>query len=446
MNNPVGRNQPNNVSDYIYDSILLESERINVEIDLQKVVSDLEIYESLDRPYLTGKIVLADNNNLIEQADILGGEKISLSLKSTIPNAPLIKKRFYIDEIMFSRKSGDHTEVAGFHLIEDICFISNLFNLNRYYNDNSKKIIEDIGKEFLDKEIACPNVTNESSTVIVPNMEPLEAMKWISASMSSADGYPYYLFSTFAGSKLALYDLGTMISSESINDDFPFRNYQTAAQSDNPKIGSRVIKDYRFEKSENLYKLIDRGYVGAEYEFIDTLTNKKNNFQYDVVEEFVKPLVDILPARQKNPTITPAYKHNEKSLNEFKSVKNTFIGGSNAFRTSTEFLTSYSENKTTSGYKDGIISLSAHNILQKCPLTFVVNGLEFIATKGHNTIGNNVSVEFLKSETNSASSSRFLDMKKSGQYLIYATKHMFKKEKYEIQLTGVKLANMDIPT
>mgnify|MGYP003318722312 CR=1 FL=1 len=87
-----------------------------------------------------------------------------------------------------------------------------------------------------------------------------------------------------------------------------------------------------------------------------------------------------------------------------------------------------------------------HNILQKCPLTFVVNGLEFIATKGHNTIGNNVSVEFLKSETNSASSSRFLDMKKSGQYLIYATKHMFKKEKYEIQLTGVKLANMDIPT
>ena len=37
-------------------------------------------------------------------------------------------------------------------------------------------------------------------------------------------------------------------------------------------------------------------------------------------------------------------------------------------------------------------------------------------------------------------------MKKSGQYLIYATKHMFKKEKYEIQLTGVKLANMDIPT
>ena len=89
MNNPVGRNQPNNVSDYIYDSILLESERINVEIDLQKVVSDLEIYESLDRPYLTGKIVLADNNNLIEQADILGGEKISLS-RNSLPISSII--------------------------------------------------------------------------------------------------------------------------------------------------------------------------------------------------------------------------------------------------------------------------------------------------------------------------------------------------------------------
>lgn len=446
MTTPVGRNQPNNVSDYLYDSIVLESERLNFDIDLQKVTSDIEIYESLDKPYLTANLVLADNNNLIEQADILGGEKITISLSSTIPESPKIKKVFFIEEIIFSRKSGDHTEVAGFHLIEDICYISNLFNLNRFYDDNTQKIIKDIAGEFLNKEVASSNSTNESTTVIIPNLEPLTAMKWLSASTSSSDGFPYYLFSTLTSDKLGLYDLGTMIRSQSINDDFPFRNWQAAAQSDIPKVGSRVIKDYRFEKSENLYKLIDRGYVGAEYEFIDTLTNKKNNFQFDVIEEFVKPLADSLPAKQRNPTITSAYKHNEKSFNQYKSVKNTFIGGSNAFRTATEFKTSYGESKTTSGYKDGIISLAAHNILQKTPLTLVVNGLEFISTPGHHTIGNSVSVEFLRSEVNSAQSDQFLDKKKSGDYLIYATKHMFKKEKYELQFTGVKLGNMDIPT
>jgi len=445
MATPIGRNQPANVSDYIFDSILLESERINVEIDLKNATTDLEIFESLDRPYLTGTLVLGDNNNLLEQVDILGGERITVTLVGTIPKAPKITKRFYIDEVMFSRKSGDHTEVAGFHIIEDICYISNLYNVNRYYDDTSFNIVSNIAKQYLGKEVATDNTPNESSTVIIPNMEPLTAMKWITGGMSTNEGHPFYLFSTLSSDKLGLYDLGTMISGQSINDDFPFRNWQAAANSDNPKVGQRVIKDYRFEKSENLYKLINDGFIGAEYEFLDTLTNKKNNTTLNIIDDLIKPAATtIFPTRQKNPTITPAYKHEGKSFNEYKSVKKVSIGGSNAFKTATEFRTSYSENKTTAGYKAGVIADAMHNILQKSPLTIVVDGLEFIATPGHHTIGNNMTVEFLRSQVSHTPNDDYLDKKKSGNYLIYATKHMFKKEKYEVQLTGVKLANMDI--
>lgn len=444
MASPSTRNQPANVSDYIFDSIILESERMDFEIDLSRATSDLEIFESLDRPYLTGTLVLGDNNNLIQGVDILGGERVTVTLVGTSSTSEKIKKTFYIDEIMFSKKSGDHTEVVGFHLIEDICYISNLYNISRYYDDTSFNIIKKISEEYLGKEIGTSTTPKQSTSVIIPNLEPLTAMKWITAGMSTNEGYPYYLFSTLTANKLGLFDLGTLISNESINDDFPFRNWQAAANSDIFKVGQRVIKDYRFEKSENLYKLINRGFIGAEYEFLDTLTNKKNNTTLDIIEDLIKPIATgLFPRDQRNPTITPAFQHEGKSFNEYKSVKNVSIGGSNAFKTATEFKTSYSENKTTAGYKSGVIAAAMHNILHKTPLTIVVNGLEFIAAPGHHTIGNNVTIEFLKTQVNTTSNNDHLDTKKSGKYLIYATKHMFKKEKYEVQLTGVKLANMD---
>ena len=61
----------------------------------------------------------------------------------------------------------------------------------------------------------------------------------------------------------------------------------------------------------------------------------------------------------------------------------------------------------------------------------------------HYTTGRNITLHFLNSITDKSTDEEKLDIKKSGDYLIYAAKHSFKKEKYDLQITGVKLANMD---
>ena len=71
-----------NVSDYVFDSIVLISERIDDDVDIKEAVSDLEIYENLDLPYLTAKLIFVDNANVIKDADILGGEKIQIQLRN----------------------------------------------------------------------------------------------------------------------------------------------------------------------------------------------------------------------------------------------------------------------------------------------------------------------------------------------------------------------------
>lgn len=449
-NLPEIRTTPENVSGYIFESVLLQSDRAPAPFEISRIVTDIEIFEDITRPFLTAKLLLVDNSNLLNNIDLLGGEKVVIAVKSLAMDSKSVIKVFYIDEVTTDQKGFDNTEVVAFHLVEDIEYESNLLNVNKFYNDTVDNIIKKIASEFLHKEVVTNGFSSESNiAVIIPNLHPLEAITWLVNSISTRDGYPYYVFSTLTLNKLVFMDLGSLIELQSINPEQngAYRNWQSATLSDDPKVAARVIKNYKVEKSENLYNLIHAGFVGATYDFIDTLTNKTNTFDFNVINDLIIPISNkLLPSKQRNAIVPPGYKStvNDTAFENLQSVRKTYIGGSNAFKnTTSDFNVSYSENTSLADYKKGVVSEAMHSILEKNPLTIVIDGVPFLQGDEHFTIGRNITIQFLNSRTDSLSSDDRLDKKKSGDYLIYVTRHIFKKERYELQLTGLKLANMD---
>ena len=63
-------------------SIILESERIEESLDLRNSVTDFDIFENLNKPYLTGSMIFVDNSAVVEGVDILGGETVTIIIKS----------------------------------------------------------------------------------------------------------------------------------------------------------------------------------------------------------------------------------------------------------------------------------------------------------------------------------------------------------------------------
>jgi len=437
------KTQPHNVSDFIFESIVLQSDRTDITVDLRNVVTDIEIYESLNQSYLTADLLFIDNDNLLARFDIQGGEKISIEIKVTNPLARKIKKTFYIESIEKIKKVNDNTEVISLNLVEDCFYISKLQNISRYYSGAPIDIIKKIAKEYLNRDIITTASTSKPMNVIVPNMDPITAMQWLRDTMSTDLGYPYCLFSTLFTDVLLFADLDLLLNQEAINSNTPFRRMPASLQNDDPAAVDRIIKQHRFEESNGLLDFILRGNIGSEIQYIDTLTNKKNTFNFDVIEDVIKPVSAKLPRRQRNMTISPLFEHNGKRFSKYKSKKISLIGGSNAFKTNNEHIVSYNESKTISEYKLNAKVNAIHNILMKTPLTITISGNHFLQGDGHYTIGNNLQIEFLNSFTNTEASVDKLDRNKSGSYLIYATRHMFKKEKYDMVMTGVKLANMD---
>jgi len=432
---------PNHVSDFTFESILLESERLPAPIELKNITTDLEIFEHLNLPYLTALLSIVDSNNVYSDADLLGGETISVQIKSTRENAKAIRKKFYILEIINTQKVNDNNQVVSFQLIEDIGYISNLINLNKSYTGKSSLIIEKIAKNYLGKDLITSNNDSQSMKVIIPNLSPLEAMRWIKDDTTTTNGYPFYLFSTLAKNELMFFDLGTLLSEPIIND-VPYRAWESASQSMDLTVSRRIIKNYEVNSFDNLYLLIKDGIIGAKYEFINTLKNERIRFDFDVAKDLLKPLLDksVLKKPQTEPLFSPSYLHNEKSFNKYKSRTITNIGGSSPYKNTVNTFSAYSEGDNIADYKLGILSTAMNKLMKKNPMVITVSGLDFIDGDKHSTIGNNIRLVFQRAIPEDHSTEWF-DPKLSGEYLIYAARHVFKKERYDITMTCIKLGN-----
>ena len=447
-----------NNSGFLLSSVLLVSERLTESVELNRIVTDVEIFEHIEKPYLTGRIMVIDDSNFYENADIQGSERIQITIESTEEDSTPITKTFFVSKVEKIQKVQDNAQTLMIHLVEDVFYISSLKNINRHYTGSRSNIIGKIAQNFLNKKVFLTGKDRSVIEVIVPNMHPLEAMMWLNKKAASARGYPFYLYSTLVGDDFRMENLGDILLRPALNagkDDAAFTISSVKAQDTmNVTLQRRVIENHNMSSQENLLDLIRKGLISSKFEYIDTLTENTKSFSYNSRKDvFAKLLHDgILSDTQPNPSIDFAELIDDKLIETYKSVKSTYVGGSMAYRDSdtaegfTPFTynawnNSYGEYKTGADYKLNVISATMDAILKKNPFTISLNGLEFIKGDAHRTIGNNILIQVQATHDKADDA---IDRKKSGSYLIYSVRHMFKKtvDKYDVSMNCVKIGSL----
>ena len=445
-------------SGFLLKSVLLVSERLTESVELNRIVTDVEVFEHIEKPYLTGRMMLIDDSSFYENADIQGTERIQLTIVSSEEDSVPIIKTFFVGKVEKIQKVQDNAQTLMIHLVEDIFYLSSLKNVNRHYTGSRSNIIGKIAQNFLNKRVFLTGKDKSVIEVIVPNLHPLEAMMWLNKKAVSSRGYPFYLYSTFVGDELRMENLGDILQRPALNageDDAAFTISSLKAQDTmNVTAQRRIIENHQMNSQENLLDLIRKGLISSKFEYIDTLTEDTRSIDYNSRTSLFKNLLDdgVLNEKQKNPQIDFAELIEDKTIDKFRPLTCTYIGGSMAFRDSdtaegfTPFTynawnNSYGEYKTAADYKLNVISSTMDAILKKNPLIINLNGLEFIKGDAHRTIGNNISIA-VQSTHDQADDK--VDRKKSGDYLIYSVRHMFKKtvDKYDVVMNCVKIGNL----
>lgn len=422
-------------SDWKFIRAELNSSRAFQPLDIRNVITDFEVYEHIDKPYITGKLVVNDAQRVYERFDFQGGETFTVEIsRSHNQKIPSITKTFIVDEVIDAGRVNETVQTLMLHLIEDVGFSDVLANVNRSYTGQPQTIMQKISTEYLDKEIidnAADNVEN-SMRVIIPNLSPIEAMAWLKNRSTTVEGYPFFLYSTFAVNKYYLMDLGSLLSQPVINKDAAFTYSQGVEVSET---GSRLFKihDYKLANVENISSLIHAGYIGANHSFHNITTGSSETIKFDVHFDIYNKID--FNKRQKRPLISTELKHKDKILSDFESRNISNVFATRSFND----VKSYGEENTRDEQKRSVVANAMKHLLTKAPMEITVEGREFLNGSSNYSIGNNIKVIF-KGTADDGPSVK-IDRKMSGDYIIHSARHVFSVEKCFSILLISKIAN-----
>lgn len=413
----------NTVDDFELEEVIFTSNRgEGTSYAIQNIITDFDIYEHLDKPFLSMKMAIVDTINFVQSVDLQGGESVRITIQSleTKKAGEKIVKNFIVDKVIQSTRPDDKTEVYYLHCFEDIVLTSSLVNINRHYNNTPAKIVQNIINEYLGRNVI--RSTDEYQTnmqVIVPNMHPIEAASWIKNRITSVDGFPFYLYSTLNSDDMYLVDLGQLLSRSPINKKAPMTWIQSTSQqhlTDNVM----PILNYEHKHVDDILSLIRNGYAGASYNFLNTLTGQNSLCEFDVTNDVFEQLRDHTIFKEQNRYNYPS----GAGLTVTGSQVMTKIASNGSYKNANYSVRTLDEESDPIAYKKRITGAALKNFMSKAPITVQVNGRPFIAATGDYTIGNVVRLLFLDSQLEQDKTAD-PDYKKSGDYLMYSAKHSF---------------------
>lgn len=432
--------------DYTLVKAIITSQKFveGASVDIKNVITDIEIFEHLDKPYLTGNVLFVDDNNIYNLIDFSGFEKLSLEFELPDAGSASIKKDFIIEKTIKNARANDRTSAVLLHIVEEHAFNSSLINVNKAYTGKPVEIIENIIFDNLNKEISQPILPDaqEVMKVIIPNLTPLAAATWIRNRTTTIDGVPYYLFSTLANSKLHIIGLDQMLLT--IPSEKPYVYSQLAAStvaSLNVNEQAYLIQDFKSTSNDEIISLVQKGFVGSQNYFYDPVIGSYITGAFFNLNRILSNLIakNIIRQDQNKIGYSENYELNGIPISSLKSKVNTNLITTNTYSD----VNNYSQAKTLAEHKLKVISEALRELIVRNTIDVALPGRNFLNGSYSNTIGNQIRLEFLSTDT-SGNPDRLsnIDTKKSGNHLIYAMKHHFKKERYDVIASCVKLADL----
>ena len=435
--------QESNSKGYILESVLLNSNRFKKPVQLVESVTDIEIFEHLDKPWITAQLMFVDAMRLFDRLDINGHESLTITVKNSNEDDPIVKE-FIVNKIIRSIKGNEQNEVTAFHLVEKHAYKSNLINVNRAYSGYPDRMIGSILDGYLNKDllVRCSSINQSKIKMIIPNKTPLDAAIMIKNRTTTNEGLPVYMFSSFNNDYITLADLGRIIDQPPVNTKSPF--FYGLTENHTEVTGYRHIKiyDYKIANTDELSSLIGKGLVNAKYSFYDSLSGDFKNYNYDIVKNAVEHIPD-LPNQSKN--FPDNLEIDDIKIQNYSSKQMSAIHSSGAYDDATGRFKSFQEEFDPTNHEKKITARSLKHLLMKTPLDIRVPGSGFLHNDADTTIGNKIRVLFLG---NAELNKTFvpLDLKKSGDYIIYAAKHTMSTTRYDITFSCVKLNSFNDDT
>ena len=428
---------------------ILSSDRTTTGIDIARLINSMVIYEHIEKPYLTMSLSFADEENIVQDFDIQGGERLKIKIIDTeeVESGNEINKQFVVDKIVKAEKIEERREQIVLHCTQYHMFESVVQNVNKSFIGSPTEII----KKIIDNNLSIKAIIDGEDSirdmkVIIPNMHPIEAVIWLKKRCTTNDGFPFFVFSPLGVDNIVIRDLDRMLTQTVQNLANPYI-YAPSAKLGKSNIKYYTIDDYTYESSENLVRIIEAGSVGSSNVFYDTLNGISETIHHNVNDLFQNLIINNkLGGANSRFSFSNEFKVKDKTLGEYDSKVISTISSSGSYNNLDTVFKSYNDETVKGNQNKKIKQQALKQFLTKSPLFITVKSREFITGDANYTLGKAIRVAFLDTQSNLDNNSPAFDLKKSGDYIIMAATHYFSGEDSKTELLLGKMASLGVET
>lgn len=177
-------------------------------VDIRNLVLELDIFEDIFSPCMSCKIRVADGNDLLSVFKFHGNEYLELEIDKPTLDDP-IKKVFRLYKVS-DRDFGTNYQNYTMHFCSEEMILAPQISISKSYKGlKVSDIISDILFSYLQvnkKKINVLQQTEKAFDLIIPRMDPLEAIMWLITKAYSRNESLFFFFENRDGFNFTSYE------------------------------------------------------------------------------------------------------------------------------------------------------------------------------------------------------------------------------------------------
>jgi len=429
----------------ITEAVISADRLLEQDFDVRTSIVELNIFESLDKPYLTGQLIILDDNALLDVINFNGTERFKVTIASVTNDLqPVFERSFMMTGIERSVKSEQgKASILNITLMDEHAFLARSKRISRSFSGNIDDIVVKlIGSEM--KKNIDTSYLGESKPIqtsmkgIIPNLNPIDAALWLTKRASTITGSPFFIYGSMHDDNIRFGNLDTMLSQDAFNAKLPYiynpANVALAEQGGEDK-KSFIVSGMKTTKMSNTLKIIEQGLVGSQYS--NTNLNTGQIFsQHHTIRKTLEGLQTSNVIGKNQNVFDDEFRIGEQPIDDYNSMNFHTITSRGTYERHKSYHDEHDEVRFKK--KIEINAIKAH--LYKNLFNVVVPGVGLIVSKAG--VGDIIKLNVINDDTNvnkKSTSDTMLDKGKSGDFLVYETRHIFSDTTHNVSMNICKL-------
>jgi hypothetical protein len=390
--------------------------------DVGAQVINVQFYEDLFAPFITGSLILKDSLDLVNLFPFIGEEYLELEISTPTLDKNNIKGKYYIYKMTNRELVGDKSVVYQLHFISIEAVVDLNKKTSRVFGDKISKLVEPFIKDKTfglesNKKVVIEDTLN--NTKYISNYwTPIENIMYLADTAINTNRSPSYVF--FENRDGFYFISLERLYTNAVFQDFVYDKY---TRDDRPGGGS-------IRNPEKDYKRILEISIPTAFDYMDRIRSgmlSSRQVSYDVTKKTYSA---------KNYNMFQRFEQ-QKHLNKYPINSDRSI-----FRAASRIITYPKNFGNFNGFGDVTNAKSNQERLSLLKLAEANKINITVPGRCDYTVGQKIKLDLKRIEPLSKKDGDTTDKMFSGNYIIAAINHYVDREKHECYMEIIKESSM----